>query len=69
MDRKAAERRARPIPDGPYLDSYDAARLANVMPTTVVGWVKAGKLTKKKVKGKLAIDRAELDALIRSRSR
>ncbi len=67
LRRKSAERAARPISDGPFVDGYDAARLAGVMPGTVVGWVRQGLLTKHKVKNRLQIDRAELDNFIRSR--
>lgn len=69
MGRKACERAARPIPDGPYLSSDDAARLADTDSDTIVAWVRAGKLTKLKDKGRLRINRTELEALIAVRRR
>jgi hypothetical protein len=65
MRAKMRARAASPIPDGPQLGTYDAARLAGVLPDTIVRWVKVGRRTKVKVKGKLSIARAELEALMR----
>jgi hypothetical protein len=67
-EQKWRERDARPIPED-VLDTYDAARLADVMPSTVVGWMKRGWLTRRKVKGKWQIERKELEAFLASRKK
>lgn len=62
--RKCAERAARPVPAGPFLDRYDAARLAGVSIDTISKWTHEGRLTKHKVKGRIQVARDELDAIV-----
>lgn len=67
--RESAERAARPIPDGPFVDRYDAARLLDVMMDTVTAYARKGRLTKHKVKGKLLVSRSEVDAILATRTK
>ena len=57
----------KPIPDTPFIDRYDAARLLNVGLDTVRTYTKRGLLTKHKVKGRLQFSRAEIDKLLAER--
>ena len=66
MRRTARERAARPMPQG-ALDRYDAARLAGVSMDTVGSWVRRGLLPGRKVKGRLEVDRAELEQFLATR--
>lgn len=65
--RKWAEREARPIPNTPTVDVYDAARLLGISGGMVSSYVKRGLLTRTKVKGRLQVSRAEIDAMLASR--
>jgi hypothetical protein len=67
MRRKARERAARPIPQG-ALDRYDAGRLAGVSMDTVGNWVRRGLLPGRKVKGRIQVDRADLERFLATRS-
>lgn len=64
LRRDAKERAARPIPNTPFVDRYDAARLLGVRMDTITNYTKRGLLTRHKVKGRLQISRAELDKLL-----
>ena len=59
----SAERKARSIPDGPFVDRYDAARLLGVTESTITSYIGSGKLTRRLVKGRLQVSRAEIDQL------
>ncbi len=65
--RRWDERAARPIPDGAFVDKYDASRLLGVRMDGVTRLTKAGSLTRHMVKGRIQVERAEIDAIIASR--
>lgn len=67
MRREAAARAARPIPEGPFVDRYDAARLLGVTMDTVTSWVRSGRLSKHKANGKLQVMRSEIDLIVATR--
>lgn len=62
MRHTEAERRAQPIPDTPYLSTYDGSRLSGIQPDTLRGMAKRGDIASRKVRGRLEINRTDLDA-------
>ena len=69
LERETAERAARPIPNTPYVDRYDAARLLDVSYQTLREYTKRGLLTRRMVKGRIEVSRAEIDALLARRAK
>jgi hypothetical protein len=62
-EKELARKRRLPIPTGPFLDSFDAARFLALREVDVRSWVKKGKLTKRKVHGRVMYMREELERL------
>lgn len=67
LRQNSAERAARPIPLGPFVDRYDAARLLGVTESTVTSYISSGRLTRNLVKGRIQVNRAEFDELLAAR--
>ena len=63
----SAERAARPIADGPFVDRYDASRLLGVSYATIRKWTKQGRVTRRLVRGCIEVSRAEIDAILAAR--
>jgi len=66
---RAAARAASPIPDGPFVDIYDARRLLAGTGATANAWIRRGRLKRTKVDGCVRISRADIDAIIAERKR
>jgi predicted site-specific integrase-resolvase len=64
LARKRAVRAALPIPDGPFVDIYDARRLLKPTRVTANAWIKRGRLKRLKVDGRIQISRSEIDAIL-----
>jgi hypothetical protein len=65
LKRKRNERAARPIPNTPFVDIYDARRLLNeATRVTANAWIRRGRLTRHKIDGCLQFSRAEIDAIL-----
>jgi excisionase family DNA binding protein len=60
----AALERALGLGSGGLLTTSEAARLANVTPTTIRRWLDAGRLTARRAGRVLRVDRAELQAFL-----
>ncbi len=63
-DRRRKQREARPIPDTPFVDIFDARRLLQRTKITVNAWSRRGRLTRHKVEGRVQVSRVEIDAIL-----
>lgn len=64
QEAKRKERAARPIPDAPFIDLYDARRLLASTGITVNAWIRRGRLKRHRIDGKVRISRVEVEAIL-----